>query len=77
MLCGSKPGARLSGEFVRVNDLDGVTKTTYMGGNLFNGSPRLGAAQHIIDGHDLVESGVDRLRHPLHPARPPRCFVTG
>lgn len=40
VLCGSKPGARLSGEFVRVNDLDGVTKTTYMGGNLFNGSAR-------------------------------------
>lgn len=40
VLCGSRPGARLSGEFVRVNDLDGVTKTTYMGGNLFNGSAR-------------------------------------
>ena len=40
VLCGSKPGAQLSGEFVRVNDLDGVTKTTYMGGNLFNGSAR-------------------------------------
>lgn len=40
VLCGSKPGARLSGEFVRVNDLDGVTKTTYMGGDLFNGSAR-------------------------------------
>ena len=40
VLCGSKPGAQLSGEFVRVNDLDGVTKTTYMGGNLFNGNAR-------------------------------------
>lgn len=40
VLCGSKPGARLSGEFVRVNDLDGVTKTAYLGGNLFDGSAR-------------------------------------
>lgn len=38
VLCGSRPGARLSGEFVRVNDLDGVAKTTYLGGNLFDGS---------------------------------------
>ena len=38
VLCESKPGARLSGEFVRVNDLDGITKTAYLGGNLFDGS---------------------------------------
>lgn len=40
VLCGSKPGAQLSGEFVRVNDLDGVTKTAYLGGNLFDGSAK-------------------------------------
>ena len=40
VLCSSRPGARLSGEFVRVNDLDGVAKTTYMGGGLFDGSAR-------------------------------------
>lgn len=40
VLCGSKPDCRLSGEFVRVNDLDGVTKTAYLGGNLFDGSAR-------------------------------------
>lgn len=40
VLCESKPDCRLSGEYVRVNDLDGVTKTAYLGGNLFNGSAK-------------------------------------
>lgn len=40
VLCGSKPDCRLSGQFVRVNDLDGIAKTTYLGGNLFDGSAR-------------------------------------
>lgn len=40
VLCGSKTGCRLSGEFVRVNDLDGVSKTTYLGGGLFDGSAK-------------------------------------
>ena len=40
VLCGSKEDCRLSGEFVRVNDLDGVTKTAYLGGNLFDGSAK-------------------------------------
>ena len=40
VLCESKPDCRLSGEFVRVNDLDGVTKTAYLGGNLFDGSAK-------------------------------------
>lgn len=40
VLCESKPDCRLSGEFVRVNDLDGITKTAYLGGNLFNGSAK-------------------------------------
>ena len=40
VLCCSKPDCRLSGEFVRVNDLDGITKTAYLGGNLFNGSAK-------------------------------------
>lgn len=38
VLCGSKPDCRLSGEFVRVNDLDGIAKTAYLGANLFDGS---------------------------------------
>ena len=40
VLCESKPDCRLSGEFVRVNDLDGIAKTAYLGGNLFDGSAR-------------------------------------
>lgn len=40
VLCESKPDCGLSGEFVRVNDLDGVTKTARLGGNLFNGSAK-------------------------------------
>ena len=40
VLCESKPDCRLSGEFVRVNDLDGVTRTAHLGGNLFNGSAK-------------------------------------
>lgn len=40
VLCESKPDCRLSGEFVRVNDLDGITKTAYLGGNLFDGSAK-------------------------------------
>lgn len=40
VLCESKPDCRLSGEFVRVNDLDGVPKTARLGGNLFNGSAK-------------------------------------
>ena len=40
VLCESKPDCRLSGEFVRVNDLDGVTKTAHLGGNLFDGSAK-------------------------------------
>lgn len=40
VLCESKPDCRLSGEFVRVNDLDGVTKTAYLGGGLFDGSAK-------------------------------------
>ena len=40
VLCESKPDCRLSGEFVRVNDLDGVTKTAYLGSNLFDGSAK-------------------------------------
>lgn len=40
VLCESRPDCRLSGEFVRVNDLDGITKTAYLGGNLFDGSAR-------------------------------------
>lgn len=40
VLCESKPDCRLSGQFVRVNDLDGVTKTAYLGGNLFDGSAK-------------------------------------
>ena len=40
VLCESRPDCRLSGEFVRVNDLDGVTKTAHLGGNLFDGSAK-------------------------------------
>ena len=40
VLCESKPDCRLSGEFVRVNDLAGIAKTAYLGGNLFDGSAR-------------------------------------
>ncbi len=40
VLCGSKEDCRLSGEFVRVNDLDGVTKTAYLGGNLLTAARR-------------------------------------
>ena len=40
VLCESKPDCRLSGAFVRVNDLDGITKTAYLGGNLFDGSAK-------------------------------------
>lgn len=40
VLCESKPGCRLSGEFVRVNDLDGVAQTAHLGGNLFDGSAK-------------------------------------
>lgn len=40
VLCESKPDCRLSGEYVRVNDLDGITKTAYLGGNLFDGSAK-------------------------------------
>lgn len=40
VLCGSKEDCRLSGQFVRVNDLDGVAKTAYLGGNLFDGSAK-------------------------------------
>ena len=40
VLCESKPECRLSGEFVRVNDLDGVTRTAYLGADLFNGSAK-------------------------------------
>ena len=47
VLCESKPDCRLSGEFVRVNDLDGVTKTAHLGGNLFDGSAR--AFTHRMD----------------------------
>ena len=37
VLCNSKPDCRLSGMFVRVNDLDGVAKTAHLGDNLFDG----------------------------------------
>ena len=47
VLCESKPDCRLSGEFVRVNDLDGVTKTARLGGNLFDGSAK--AFTHRVD----------------------------
>ena len=40
VLCESRPDCRLSGEFVRVNDLDGVAKTACLGGNLFDGSAK-------------------------------------
>lgn len=40
VLCESKPDCGLSGEFVRVNDLDGITKTAHLGGNLFDGSAK-------------------------------------
>lgn len=40
VLCESKPDCHLSGAFVRVNDLDGITKTAYLGGNLFDGSAK-------------------------------------
>ena len=40
VLCESKPDCRLSGEYVRVNDLDGIPKTAYLGGNLFDGSAK-------------------------------------
>lgn len=40
VLCESKPDCGLSGDFVRVNDLDGITKTAYLGGNLFDGSAK-------------------------------------
>lgn len=48
VLCGSKPDCRLSGEYVRVNDLDGITKTAYLGGNLFDGSAK--AFTHRTEG---------------------------
>ena len=41
VLCESKPDCRLSGEFVRVNDLDGVPKTAHLGSNLFDGSAKV------------------------------------
>lgn len=56
VLCGSKPDCRLSGEFVRVNDLDGVTRTTYLGGNLFDGSAR--AFTHRAE---ALKSACERL----------------
>jgi len=40
VLCESRPDCRLSGEFVRVNDLDGVPRTASLGGNLFDGSAK-------------------------------------
>lgn len=40
VLCESKPDCRLSGEFVRVNDLDGVVKTARLGDRLFDGSAK-------------------------------------
>jgi len=40
VLCESKPDCRLSGTFVRVNDLDGVAQTANLGGDLFNGSAK-------------------------------------
>lgn len=40
VLCESRPDCRLGGEFVRVNDLDGVPRTAYLGGSLFDGSAR-------------------------------------
>lgn len=40
VLCESKPDCRLSGQFVRVNDLDGIPRTARLGDNLFDGSAR-------------------------------------
>ena len=56
VLCESKPDCRLSGEFVRVNDLDGVTKTAHLGGNLFDGSAK--AFTHRVDG---LKTACERL----------------
>ena len=40
VLCASKPDCRLSGQFVRVNDLDGIPRTARLGDNLFDGSAK-------------------------------------
>lgn len=40
VLCESKPDCRLSGEFVRVNDLDGIPRTARLGDSLFDGSAK-------------------------------------
>lgn len=37
VLCASKPDCRLSGQFVRVNDLDGIPRTARLGDDLFGG----------------------------------------
>lgn len=56
VLCESKPDCGLSGEFVRVNDLDGVTKTAHLGGNLFAGSTK--AFTHRVD---ALKTACERL----------------
>ena len=56
VLCESKPDCRLSGEFVRVNDLDGVTRTAYLGGNLFDGS-----AKAFTHRTEALKSACERL----------------
>lgn len=56
VLCESKPDCRLSGEFVRVNDLDGITKTAYLGGNLFDGS-----AKAFTHRADALKAACERL----------------
>lgn len=40
VLCNAKAGCRLSGEYVRVNDLDGVPKTAAVGAGLFDGNAK-------------------------------------
>lgn len=56
VLCESKPDCRLSGEFVRVNDLDGITKTAYLGGNLFDGS-----AEAFTHRTDALKAACEKL----------------
>lgn len=56
VLCESKPGCGLSGQFVRVNDLDGVAKTAHLGGNLFDGSAK--AFTHRIQ---ALKAACERL----------------
>ena len=56
VLCESKPDCRLSGEFVRVNDLDGVPRTAHLGSGLFDGS-----AKPFTHRPEVLKAACERL----------------